>query len=163
MSLPWGYTRNLENSLCEYLNTELVSDEIKDKNGVQILARIGRKEDNDWQLPVITLYADTKQSPHLFVGNTETFDTDLIIIDIFATSNGERSDLADWVKDKVKGGFTYYTYTPSAETPDSPTKVAGRLLSVEFISNAKVKLGQNVPVEDQHRHRISINVDKNGS
>lgn len=163
MSLTWSKYRCIENSLCDLLNTELVSDEIKDINNTQIIARVGRKEDNDWVLPTITIYLDNVNSPKEFIGSNETLDVHLIIIDIYATNEGERLDLAKWVFDTIKNGFRYYTYTPNLSNPSSPTKVADRWIHVNFITNTRVSLGQNIDEEDAHRHRISINCDFNGN
>lgn len=160
MALSWKATRNLENSLCDFLNTNLVSDGIDDINGTQIVARVGRKEDNDWDLPTITLYVDNKNLEKPYLGSNELNKVRLIIIDIYATNEGERSDLADWLVEIIKNGFTYYTYTPNGDTPD---KVAGNLVHVDFVTDTRVALGQNVDVEDAHRHRISINCDINQS
>lgn len=163
MSLSWGKIRCLENSLVDFLNAELVTDTIKDINGTQIVARVGRKEDNDWNLPVITAYVDNISLPKLFVGENTTLNTYLIVIDIYATNEGERIDLAQWVEDNIKNGFRYYTYTPNVSNPNSPTKVAGRLIGVTFVTNTRVALGQNVDLIDAHRHRITINCDINGT
>lgn len=163
MALTWSKIRCLENSLIDFLNTNLVADAIKDINGVQIVARVGRKEDNDWQLPCITAYVDTINLQRLFVGSNTRLDSYLMIIDIYATNEGERMDLATWVADEINNGFTFYNYTPSESTPNSPVRVSGGLASLDFLSNTRVALGQNVGIEDAHRHRISINVWISGS
>ena len=163
MTLSWGTYRFLENSLVDLLNTTLVSGGILDEQGNQIVARVGRKEDNNWVLPCISVYLDSVSSPKEFVGSNTTLDVNLMIIDIHATNEGERLDLAKLVYSTVRDGFRFYSYTYSASSPGTPTTVAGRWVHVNFISNTRVALGQNVDIEDAHRHRISINCDINGT
>jgi len=163
MALTWSTYRFLENSLVDKLNTTLVSGGILDVEGRQIVARVGRKEDNNWVLPCISVYLDSVVSPKEFVGSNVTLDVNLLIIDIYATNEGERLDLAKWVYSTIRDGFRFYSYTYNASSPATPTTVAGRWIHVNFISNTRVALGQNVEYEDAHRHRISIDCDINGS
>ena len=163
MSLSWSTYRFLENSLVTLLNTTLVSGGILDENGNQIVARVGRKEDKSWVLPCISVYLDSVDSPKEFLGSNTTLDVNLMIIDIYATNEGERLDLAQWVFNTIRDGFRYYSYSYNSLDPTAPTAVAGRWIHVNFISNMRVGLGQNVDLEDAHRHRISINCDINGT
>lgn len=155
--LSWGITRNIENSLQEFLTAQVTTDSVTDINGIAVPIRVGRKEDNDWSLPCITVYVDNEVSPRAEIGSNNRLDSYLIIMDIFTTNEGERQDLAVWLKNSINNGFRYYAYTPSESTPLVPTKVAGGLVEVNFLTNARVALGQNVSIEDSHRHRISIN------
>ena len=161
--LPWQVSRNIESSLKEFLIGAVADDSVTDIKGVAVPVRVGRKEDSDWTLPCITIYLDKKDSPRGFVGSNTRLKTYVIIIDIFATNEGERGDLADWLEEAINNGFRYYAYTPSESTPQTPTKVAGGLVELNFLTNARVALGQNVSDEDSHRHRISINTWISGS
>lgn len=161
--LAWQTYRCIENSLKDFLTTKVSDDSVTDINGVAVPIRVGRKEDNDWTLPCITFYLDNETAERAFVGSNQRLNSYLIIIDIFATNEGERLDLAQWLKDTINDGFRYYTYTPSASTPNVPTKVAGGLVNINFLTNSRVALGQNVDKEDAHRHRISVTTWISGS
>jgi len=154
--LSWGTYRCIENSLMDFLTAKVITDVVTDIKGVSVPIRVGRKESDDWTLPCITLYVDNETSERAFLGSNTRLDSYLIIIDIFATNEGERCDLAEWVKSTINDGFRYYAYTPNESTPTVPTKVAGGLVSIDFLTNARVALGQNVDLEDKHRHRISV-------
>jgi len=154
--MAWGLYRNLEASLVDFLTTKKTTD------GLTVDIRVGRKEAS-WTLPCISLYHDKTTQPRGFVGSNQRLETYLMIIDIFATNEAERLDLARWLEVAINDGCTYYTYTSSESTPNSPTKVAGGLINVDFVTNTRVGLGQNVNLEDAHRHRISINVWLSGS
>ena len=161
--LAWGRCRNIENSLKDFLTTQVVADSVTDINGVAVPIRVGRKEDNDWSLPCITVYLDNETAERAYIGSNQRLDSFLIIIDIFATNEGERLDLANWLKDTINDGFRYYAYTPSELDPQNPTKVAGGLVNINFLTNSRVALGQNVNIEDAHRHRISVTTWISGS
>jgi hypothetical protein len=155
--LAWGVNRNIENSFKLFLDTEINSDSVTDENGVNIPVRVGRIEYGNWTLPMITLYVDSETDPKLFIGTTCIDPRPLIILDIYATNEGEMKDIANWLTQKIKSGFRYYSYTPSVSNPDNPTKVAGGMVSIEtYLTNGRVNLGQNTDLADQHRWRITI-------
>jgi len=154
--LDWGIYRNIENSLKDFLTEKVTEDSVTDINGTEVPVRVGRKTDNDWTLPCITVYLDNEIAERAFVGSNQRFDSYLLMIDIFATNEGERLDLAGWVKSTINDGFRYYASTPNESDPYNPTKVAGGLVNINFLTNARVALGQNVDAEDAHRHRISV-------
>ena len=161
--LAWHPTRNLENSLKDFLDAKIITDSVTDIKNVAIPVRVGRKESNDWTLPCITLYNETELDPRIFIGSNYRNKTYVIIIDIYATNTGERSDIANWLPDAINNGFRYYTYTPNGSDPENPTKVAGGLADVEFLTNGRVALGQNIDISDAHRHRITINTQISGT
>ena len=161
--LAWQTQRNIEMSLKDFLTAQVTADGVTGYDNVDVPVRVARKVDADWTLPCITAYVDSKSAPRAEVGSNNRLDTHLIIIDIYAVDEGQRQDLADWLEGAINDGFRYYAYTPSVGTPLVPTKVAGGLVEVNFVTNARVGLGQNVDPEDAHRHRISINTWISGS
>ena len=163
MPLEWGIKRNIENSLYLFLIDKVDDESVTDFNNVNIPIRVGRKESKDWTLPCITVYLDNQTSERAEVGTNNRLKSYLIIMDIFATTEGERQDLSDWLEETVNDGFRYLTMAPSTNDPQSPIQVAGGLVSVNFVTNTRVALGQNVNPEDSHRHRISINTWISGS
>jgi hypothetical protein len=155
--LTWQVSRNIENSLKYFLDTEISEESVTDISGNLIPVRIGRKEDDNWTLPCISIYKDSETNEKIFIGSNQTDDRHLIIIDIFAENEGERQDLADWITAKITDGWRYYTYTVNINTPLNPTKIAAGWVGIDFLTNTRVNLGQNVAVFDSHKHRISIN------
>jgi hypothetical protein len=156
--LSWGQNRNIENSFKYFLDTEINSDSVTDINGSNIPVRIGRMENNSWTLPCISLYVDSETDPRLFIGNTYIDSRPLIIINIYATNDGEMKDIANWLTQKIKSGFSYYTYSPNVSDPDNPTKtLAGSIFVETYLTNARVNLGNTVDTSDQYRWRLTIN------
>ena len=161
--MTWELYRCLENSLKDFLDAQVATDSVTDVKGVAIPIRVGRKNDNDWTIPCISLYVESEVAPRSFIGNNVRLDQQLIILDIYATNSGERLDLAKWLTDSINNGWRYYTYTVKQSTPEVPTKVAGGWVSLNFLTNARVSLGLNVDPIDAHRHRISIQIWISGS
>lgn len=154
---------NLENSLKDFLDTQINTDSVTDIKGTNVPVRVGRKEDNDWTLPCISEYQESETSPKFEIGSTLTDDRILMILDVFATDDREQKDIARWLKETLKSGWRYYSYSYNPSNPESPTKVAGGWVNVNFIENTRVALGQNVDIFDAHRHRISISIWISGS
>jgi len=158
--LTWGLSKNLENSLKYFLDTKIALHSVTDIDGNLIPVRVGRKEDDNWTLPCISVYVESKVASRLEIGTNNRDETHLIIIDIYASSEGgegERLDLSDWLSSIINDGWIYYTYTVNVSTPESPTKADAGWASIDFLTNTRVNLGQNVSEFDQHRHRISVN------
>lgn len=156
--MAWRFYRNLENSFKDFLESEISTDEIKDINGDSVTVEVGRKEDNNWSLPCIRGYFESENSERLEIGTNNRLETYLFMIEIYATNEGERLDLAKWVKDTINDGFRYYTYSYNSEDPESPTKVSGNWVHLDFLTNNRVALSGNVDEIDAHRHRISVNL-----
>ena len=161
--LAWQLYRNLENSLKDFLDAKIVTDSVTDINGIKVPVWVGRKEDDNWTLPCISLYMESETLIPFEIGSTLKDDRQLIIIDIYATNEGERLDLSKWLTATINDGWRYYSYSPNIITPESPTKVAGGLVNVDFLTNTRVNLGQNSDEIDAHRHRVTINVWISGS
>jgi hypothetical protein len=155
--MTWELYRCLENSLKDFLDAQITTDSIKDINGTVVPVRVGRENDDNWTLPCISEYVESEASSKFEVGSNLTDDRFLIIIDIYATNSGERLDLARWLKEELKDGFRYYSYVINESSPENPTKTAGGWVNVNFLTNTRVKLGQNVSEIDAHRHQITIN------
>ncbi len=156
--LDWSLYRNLENSLKDFLDTEVTNDSVTDINGNAVPVRVGRKEDDNWTLPCISLYFESETLPRLEIGSNNRDARELIILDIYATNEGERMDIAKWLTDTINDGWRYYSYLPNISTPETPNKTIGGWVSVNFLTNTRVILGQNIDELDAHRHRISISV-----
>lgn len=161
--LSWKLFRSLENSLADFLTAQITADAVTDINGNAVSIRVGREFNTSWTLPCITLYYESETASRFEIGSNKRDDRQLIIIDIFATNEGERLDVAKWLTDTINDGWRYYTYTANPGNPDSPTKVAGGWVNVDFVTNGRVALGQDVDQFEAHRHQISINIWISGS
>ena len=158
--LGWKKIRNLENSLVEFLQNQISSQNLKvldlDGNEKDIQVRAGYKIDESWELPVISVYVDNIQLPRLSIGSNCRLPSYLMIIDIRALDVGSQLDLTQWVEETINNGWDFYYYSPNSGSPDNPTKVKTGYVSIDFISNTSVKLGENADLFDKYRQNITI-------
>jgi hypothetical protein len=151
MSLAWGKISNLESSLEDFLKQEALND------GLSVGIRVGQKLDTTWTLPSIQIYVDSKLKPRLEIGSNKRATRYLIILDVRATNNLERLNLADWVETVFNDGFTYYEYVYNPLTPDSPTKTDKGYVGFDFVRSEAIDFGDDVNSYDLYRYRITIN------
>lgn len=158
MILKWDSIGNLENSLYDFLQSTITTNSVQvlDDKGVakDLTVRVGNKADSDWSLPVIQIYHDSNPSAlRLSIGSNLRDTRYLIIIDIRANNDTNRQNITDWVVDTINEGFPYFEYTPNGV---NPTKVQNGRVSFDFVTNQKLLLGEDVPLYDAYRQRISI-------
>lgn len=151
MSLAWGTISNLESSLEDFLKQEALND------GLNVGIRVGQKLDSSWTLPCIQVYLDSKLKPRLEIGSNKRANRYLIIIDVRATNNFERLNLADWVETVIENGFTYCDYTRDSLNPDNPVKTVLGYVGLDFVSSLAIDFGDDVNSYDLYRYRITIN------
>jgi len=157
--LSWQIRRNLENSLAFFLQTEGSSTTVFYKGKEQgIDIRVGNAPQDNWSMPNISVYSDSRTAPRGFVGNNKRLKSYLMIIDIRALDDGMRSDLAEWVSDTINEGFDVYTYSPNSITPDDPNKVLFGKASVVFVSDLPIRNTQNSDMFEKFRQNITISV-----
>lgn len=160
-SLSWSTERNIENSLIEHIQAAITSQSltVTDENGNEITpsVRVGFQFNDDWKLPVISLYADSRTAPRLSIGSNKRLNSYLLVLDIRALDIGMQQDLTDWVLATINDGFNYYEYEPSGD-PDNPDKTLTGYGSIDFISNVPVRLGDTVDMIDKYRQNITFSV-----
>lgn len=148
-------TRNVELSILDYLETEVEAD----WNGVSVVK--GFNQAYKEKLPVVAIRHLREDSTRKEIGGTDLIDTHTIVIDVFATSDGMRLDLADYIKNKLKLGWPYYIFSKDSGDNQTLVKVqSGRNSVFEFLENTRVEFGQDVEAHDRFRHHISFNVRK---
>lgn len=156
--LGWGDSANLEQSLYDFLSTEISNASLKvlDNLGKEktILVKVGNSFDDNWTLPVVQVYKDSNPSaPRLEIGSNRRDTRFLLIIDIRCENETQRINIADWVTQIINEGFPFYEYTMNGS---SPTKSQNGNASFDFVLNQKINLGEDVSLFDKFRHRISI-------
>jgi len=146
-------TRNIELSSIYYLETQIGIS----WTGITVVKTFLSAYDNTLPVVCIRLY-DTSNKP-LEVGSTTLLDTHRINIDIFATSDGQRIDLADFITDKLKDGWIYYTHShPVGDNTTLTRTSAGRISVKDWNTNTRVDFGDEVSNPDKFRHFIQVGV-----
>ena len=167
MILTWAISTNIENSLIELLRSEVSSHSLQlfDVNGVSKAVNVyaGRELNNDWNLPLIQVYLDSKPDANrLEIGSNIRLRSFQLIIDIRTLLPGQETNLADWVEEQINNGITIYDYTPNSVNPEVPAKSILGHGRVDFISSLPVLGYDDADVVDQNRYRITIKVWING-
>jgi len=157
--LTWQSSRNLENSLIEFLESEITNDSLTllNESGVAVTPNVyrGKQLKDDWDLPLIQLYVDDKLQTRLELGSNLRQKTYLIFVEIRTLLPGQEVDLADWVETVLNNGCNYYTYTPSVD-PENPTKTFAGHINIDFQSSNPVNLGDDLDKFDKYRYRTVL-------
>ena len=159
--LTWQVRRNLESSLCKFIEEELVSQNITvtDDCGQEIVpdVRVGFNKLDDWVLPVITVYVDNIVAPRSCIGSNGRLTEYLLIIDIRALDIGMQLDLTDWLTTTINDGWTFYDFQPNIVDPQNPIETVKGYVSFDYVSNLPIRLGDNVDLFDKFRQNITLN------
>lgn len=145
--------RNIFLSSLYYLETQVNAD----WNNISVIKSF--RNAYNISLPVICLELITTTFGRKEIGNTTLLNDYGLTIDIFATSDGQRLDLADYVEDKIKGSWTFYTHSQSGGVltrTDTGTKVILKTIT----ENHKVEIFDNPERQDRFRHLINFLVRK---
>ena len=162
-NIPAGIEKNLENSLVDFLQAQVSGSTVFWKGADQpIDIRVGNAPQDDWAMPVISVYADSQADSRGFIGNSVRLSSYLMIIDIRALDGGMRSDLKDWLVSTINDGFTVYSHTPNAVDPESTTKVKYGMASIDFVSNTPIRNTQDLNSFEKFRQNISIRITIQG-
>lgn len=146
-------TRNVELSVLDYLTSSLQSS----WSGVTTVK--GFQQAYKTNLPVVSCRLFNTSVNRKEIGNYLLTKAHTIIIDIFATSDGQRLDLADFILDKLAEGIPYYEFSHDSGDPSTLAKIQnGKLIVNNFFENGRVDFGDDVDTHDRFRHIISFNV-----
>ena len=111
----------------------------------------------DTDLPIVCVRLLDQTSTRLEIGSDTLENRYGIIIDIFATSDGQRIDLADFILNELKDGWTYYTYSQQSGNKEVlDTTSAGRCRVMGFVDNRRLDLGGAIDKKDRHRHTMTV-------
>lgn len=148
-------SRNIELSTIYYIETNINID----WSGISVVKSFNQAYKNS--LPIIAIYLNSINNDRKEIGSTTLVKNCIINIDIFCNSDGQRLDLANYIVDKLKDQFIYYSHSQTSGSPETLTRVAdGNVIVTDFISDNKLNFGGDSDVFDRHRHFISISAKK---
>ena len=142
-------TRNIEASVIDDLTTNFNAD----WSGVSVEKSFARVYTID--LPVICVRVGTTSHEFIEVGDNATWRHPQLLIDVFATSDGQKHDLVDYIVEKIKNGFVYYDYVITNGAVD--TKTSDGRIRVNSIDVTNINFDEDKNALDVHdRHRALI-------
>jgi len=147
--MAYRQSRNIEASLIDYLTTELSAS----WTGISIEKSFSRIY--DISLPSVCIRVGDTSHTKAEVGSEATTRTVQVFIDIFASSDGQRLDIKDFIIEKIKGGCIYYDYIISGGSVQSKTS-NGRIRVID-IDDSGVNFDTDKDKLDSHdRYRSLI-------
>ena len=146
-------SRNIEASFVDYL-----------KENLQIDWNINRVEKTfsriySIELPSICIRVGDTIHTKVQIGDDSTIRDVHVLIDIFATSDGQRLDMKDYIIKKIKNGLDYYDY--EIENNQVKHKVKNGRIRVLTIGETLVNFGtdkQDLDQHDRYRHLIDLTI-----
>lgn len=155
MATYFREARNVELSLLYYLETNLTAD----WSGTSVVKTFKQVYAKDTALPIVCARLSDTTNSRLEVGANTLDRRFLVIIDIFAKSDAMRLDIADYIVDKLKDGWTYYLHSHvSGDNTQLDRADDGRCTVEQFVSDSRIDTGENFDVKDQYRHNVSVRI-----
>jgi len=149
-------SRNLEASFIEYIEEKLNATGIGWSN-IKIEKSFARVYDLD--LPAICIRCGVTDHDKVGIGEDSTVRTTDVMIDIFATSDGQKLDIKDFLIEKLKGGLPYYEYTiANGEIQDKTQNGRIRILDIGDTSIDLDTPKDDLDVHDRFRHLLTLSV-----
>ena len=145
--------RNIEASIIDKLKANLAVD-WSDVNIEKTFARI-----YNLSLPSICVRCGTTSHDKAELGSSATIRKTQVLIDVFATSDGLKLDLLDYLVDKIKAGFPYYEYAIANGAVQTKT-LNGRIRVLD-IDVTHVNFDQDrdkLDLHDKYRGLITLNI-----
>ena len=106
---------------------------------------------------VVCVRASDTNRKRFQIGTDDLLRSQLVLIDVFATSDGQRLDLVDFIVDSLKSGFVFYNYVTNGNA--TPTKTANGRCTIQSFEDTPVNFGvdkSGLEVQDRYRHLISL-------
>ena len=149
--------RNVQLSLLYYLQTCFTAD-WSDVTLVKAFKQVYAK---DLSLPIVCVSSPSVDNPRLEIGSNTLDPKYLINIQVFARSEAQRDDLADYIVNKVKDGWVHYSHSHASGDSSTLVRVAdGRDKTMDFITDNPIEITDSSDPKDTYRHIISIRVRK---
>jgi len=146
-------TRNIEASIIEYLTALLVAqwtDISVEKSYTRIY---------DISLPSVCIRVGTTTHEKAEIGADSTTRTPQVLIDIFATDDGMKLDIKDFIIEKIKGGCDYYEYEVTNGAFSNQT-LNGRIRVID-IDDTPLNLNidkERLDDHDRYRHLLTLSI-----
>ena len=161
MIIQYSPLRNIWRSCGEYLESQVETEGRTDV--AVVVSWQDAYEESNKEKNVIAVGLEDGSPTRLEVGSNELVSDELILIDIFGISEGDKLDLTHWIREKLKGGFPYVEYTVDAPSYDElmhaevvSSTVNGKVENRRFISDRNVRLGAEADDRDKYRRAVAI-------
>jgi hypothetical protein len=144
-------SRNIEASLIDWL-----TEKLEDGGWTGIRVEKSFAQVYNGTLPCICINALEIRPEKLEIGNKRNLKYFTVNIRIFATSDGNRLDLSDFILDLLEDDVNYYSYTiTNGEV--AAKDLTGRIVLTKWFRNSKELVNtENLEKEDKFRHILEF-------
>ena len=153
-------SRALEASLIDFLRERLEEENWTNINVEKSFARAQTLAMNmNSGETVLCVRASTTNRKKFELGSDNLLRSQLVLIDVFATSDGQRLDLVDFIIAELKAGFPYYEYQIDGNSVSS--RIQNGIASITNFDDSPVNFNadkSSLELQDRYRHLISITV-----
>lgn len=152
--MAYRLNRNLEASIIDYLRVELIEDGWE---GIGVEKSVKQSKIKPPLILVQSVDTDTQKRE---IGSGKYIKYPTVTIRIFATSDGQRLDLADWLLEELEDDIEYYKYTVVNGQVSSKV-LDGQLTIRKIIRNEKELANTDPSVleeEDRYRHNLTFSI-----
>ena len=144
-------SRNCEASLIDWL-----TEELSDAGWTGIRVEKSFAQVYKGTLPCILIEQDPEDDTKLEIGSKTWLKNFSINIRIFATSDGQRLDLKDFITDLLEDDIDFYEYVITNGEVAQKT-LTGRIVILKITRNEKeLKNTENLEAVDRYRHLLSF-------
>ena len=153
-------SRNIESSVIDFLRDKFTSAGWNNINIEKSFSRIYglQMDENKGQAAICVRASDTNRK-RAEIGSDSVLRSELVLIDVFATSDGQRLDLVDFIGSVLIGGVPYYEYEVTNGVVT--TKSQNGRIRVLTLDDKPVNFGIDksaLEVQDRYRHLISATI-----
>lgn len=149
----YRYSRNIEASFIDYLKPLLQTDWGFDR------VEKGFGEIYKIELPSICVRVRDAIHSKVQIGDDSTTREVPVVIDIFATDDGLKLDLKDYLIEKLKNGLEYYEY--EIENSQVKNKVQNGRIRVLTIGETPIDFDtnkENLDLHDRFRYLLTLTI-----
>lgn len=150
-------SRSIEASLQDQLTTWINAD----WTGISVVKTF--QQVYGMSLPVICVRLGDTTFVKGEIGNDNLIRTPQVFLDVFATSDGQREDLVDYLVSKLKDGCPYYDYvtTTSGRTTSVTTKTQNGRIRVTQINTTALNFNiekSKTETHDRYRGLVTLTI-----
>jgi len=155
--MQYRVSRNIEASIIDFITSELTST----WNNVSVVKTF--QQIKTQSLPAICVRVGDTQFTKVQIGDNSLIRTSQVFIDIFATSDGLRLDLIDFLVDIIKEGVVYYEFeiTKANRTSSVTGQDPSGRISVKKIDVTDIDLNidkSQLDPRDRYRSLITLEI-----
>jgi hypothetical protein len=145
-------TRNVELSVVQFVEEAIAAS----WSGITVVKSFVQAY--NVPLPVICVRMSDIYTGRLEIGSQTLAQEYTISVDVFASSDGQRLDLVDFLTESIKAGMDYYEYSSVSGSETLSKTKTGKVRIVSFDSSSKIDPSPSSVEQDKFRHYLSFTV-----